>query len=65
MQHALKYKEGMGEIVMRIRDGEIHQYDLVNCQGKERGFILSVGIELSYLIDLYMVNFQRKGILET
>ena len=45
MQHALKYKGSVAEIAMRIRDGEIHQYDLVNCQGKERGFILSVGIE--------------------
>ena len=45
MQHALKYKGSVADIATRIRDGEIHQYDLVNCQGKERGFILSVGIE--------------------
>ena len=45
MQHALKYKGSVAEIAMRIRDGEIHQYDLVNCQEKERGIILSVGIE--------------------
>jgi len=37
MQHALKYKGSIAEIAMRIRDAEIHQYDLVNCQGKERG----------------------------
>ena len=36
MQHALKYKGSIAEIAMRIRDGEIHQYDLVNCQGKVR-----------------------------
>ena len=45
MKHALNYKGSVAEIAMRIRDGEIHQYDLINCQGKERGFILSVGIE--------------------
>ena len=37
MQYALKYKGSIPEIATRIRDGEIHQYDLVNCQGKKRG----------------------------
>ena len=45
MQHALNYKGSIADIAVRIRDGEIHQYDLVNCQEKERGFMLSVGIE--------------------
>ena len=45
MQHALNYKGSIADIAVRIRDGEIHQYDLVNCQEKERGFLLSVGIE--------------------
>jgi len=45
IQHALKYKRSLAEIAIRIRDGKIHQYDLINCQGKERGFIFSVGIE--------------------
>ena len=45
IQHALKYKGSLAEIAIRIRDGKIHQYDLINCQGKEHGFIFSVGIE--------------------
>jgi diacylglycerol kinase family enzyme len=49
MQYALDYRGSTADIAMRIREGEIHQYDLVNCQGKTRGFILSVGIEGSII----------------
>lgn len=45
MQYALKYKGSIADIAMRIRDGEIHQYDLISCQEKWRAFMLSVGIE--------------------
>ncbi|MBW2617153.1 MAG: NAD(+)/NADH kinase [Deltaproteobacteria bacterium] len=45
MQHALKYKGGLANIAIRIRDGNIHEYDLVNCDEKRRAFTVSVGIE--------------------
>jgi diacylglycerol kinase family enzyme len=45
MRHALRYKGTVADIAMRIRDGEIHQYDLVNCQERRRAFMSSVGIE--------------------
>ena len=45
MQHALEYKGGLADIAMRIRNGEIHEYDLVNCDEKKRAFMVSVGIE--------------------
>jgi len=45
MQHALKYKGGLADIAIRIRDGNIHEYDLVNCDEKRRAFTVSVGLE--------------------
>ena len=44
MRHALKYKGSLADIAMRIREGEIHEYDLVLCDEKRRGFTVSVGI---------------------
>jgi diacylglycerol kinase family enzyme len=45
MRHALKYKGHVGDMAARIRDGEIHEYDLIDCDGKRRAFTVSVGIE--------------------
>ena len=40
MRHALKYRESLTDIAMRIRDGKIHKYDLVNCNEKRRAFMV-------------------------
>lgn len=45
MRHALGYSGGISDIARRIRQGKIRQYDLINCQGKRRALMLSVGIE--------------------
>jgi len=45
MRHALNYKGNISDITLRIRDGGIHAYDLVNCDEKRRAFMVSVGIE--------------------
>jgi diacylglycerol kinase family enzyme len=45
MRYALKYKGDLIDIAMRIRDGRIHNYDLINCDDKKRAFTISVGIE--------------------
>ncbi len=45
MRYALKYKGDLIDIAMRIRDGRIHNYDLINCDDKKRAFTVSVGIE--------------------
>ena len=45
MRHALKYRGDLGAIAERIRDGGIHEYDLINCDKKTRAFTVSVGIE--------------------
>jgi diacylglycerol kinase family enzyme len=43
--HALEYNGGLADIAERIRAGEIHEYDLISCDGKKRAFTASVGIE--------------------
>ncbi len=45
MRYALKYKGDLIDIAMRIRDGRIHNYDLINCDDKKRAFTVSIGIE--------------------
>ena len=45
MRHALKYRGNMVDIAMRIRDSEIREYDLINCDDRRRAFTTSVGIE--------------------
>ncbi len=45
MRHALKYRMNLIDIAIRIRDGEIREYDLINCDDKRRAFTSSVGIE--------------------
>ena len=45
MRHSLKYKGSLAAITRRIRDGKIHQFDLIKCDEKKRAFIASVGIE--------------------
>ncbi|MBW2105400.1 MAG: hypothetical protein JRI26_05070 [Deltaproteobacteria bacterium] len=45
MRHALRYKGSLADIAIRIRNGKIHEYDLVNCNAKKRAFMSSIGIE--------------------
>jgi diacylglycerol kinase (ATP) len=45
MRHALKYKGSLVNIALRIRDGRIREYDLINCDNRRRAFMASVGIE--------------------
>jgi diacylglycerol kinase family enzyme len=49
MRHALKYKGSLADIAVRIRDSEVHEYDLINCDKKKRAFTTSVGIEGSII----------------
>jgi len=45
MRYALEYKGSLADIAMRIRDGKIHEYDLINCDKKKYAFMTSIGIE--------------------
>ena len=45
LRHALKYRGNMVDIAMRIRDSEIREYVLINCDDRILAFTTSVGIE--------------------
>jgi len=49
MRYALEYRGDLADIAMRIRDGEIREYDLVSCDERSRAFMASVGIEGSVI----------------
>ena len=49
MRYALEYRGDMADIAMRIRDGEIREYDLVSCDERRRAFMASVGVEGSVI----------------
>jgi diacylglycerol kinase family enzyme len=40
-----RYKGDLADIAVRIRNGEIREYDLINCDQERRAFTSSVGIE--------------------
>jgi diacylglycerol kinase (ATP) len=58
MRHALRYKGSLADVAMRIRDGKIHEYDLINCDEKKRAFMASIGIEgaLIHLRNQYLAQ---------
>ena len=43
--HALRYKGDLADIAVRMRNSEIREYDLINCDQERRAFTSSVGIE--------------------
>jgi diacylglycerol kinase (ATP) len=43
--HALGYRGDLAAIALRIRDGHIHEYDLIDCDHKGYAFMASMGIE--------------------
>jgi diacylglycerol kinase family enzyme len=45
MRYALSYKGSLADIAVRIRDGRIHEYDLVKCDEKRLAFMAAVGFE--------------------
>jgi diacylglycerol kinase family enzyme len=45
LKHALDYKGSFTNMARCIRDGQIHEYDLIDCGGKRRGFMASIGID--------------------
>ena len=45
IRHALGYKGSLTDIATRIRDGKIHEYDLIECSQNKRAFMGSIGFE--------------------
>jgi len=45
MRYALGYRGDLVDNAIRIRDGKIREYDLVDCDKKKRAFMVAVGID--------------------
>jgi len=45
LRHALQYKGELADVAVRIKNSEIREYDLINCDQERRAFTSSVGIE--------------------
>jgi len=45
LRHALRYPSDLSRAARRIKQGGIHRYDLIDCDGKKIAFTASVGIE--------------------
>ena len=45
LTHALGYRGGLLEIAERIRTGRVHAYDLIDCDGRKKAFMASLGID--------------------
>ena len=45
MQHALNYQGSLQDIAGRIKKGDIHEYDLINCDDRQKAFMVSLGID--------------------
>ena len=58
LQYALQYKGNLVDIAVGIKNGEIHQFDLINCDDKKLAFMASIGIEgaITKLRDRYLVQ---------
>jgi len=45
MGYALKYKGDLADMALGIRNGRVHEYDLINSDNKRRAFMASLGID--------------------
>lgn len=45
MGYAIDFKGSLSQMAKRIKEGKIHEYDLINCDGKRRAFMSSIGFE--------------------
>lgn len=59
LTYALGYRGGAETIAARIRAGRMHSCDLIDCGGKKKGFMVSLGIDGAQ-IRLYE-TYRRKG----
>ena len=59
LTHALHYRGGLPAIAGRIRAGGFHRCDLIDCDGRHKAFMASVGID-GTMIGLYE-RYRLKG----
>ncbi len=60
MGYALKYKGSPADIAVRIRDGGVSAYDLIQCDNQKRAFMASIGID--GLIIRLRDQFRKQGL---
>jgi diacylglycerol kinase (ATP) len=49
LAYGLGYPMGIARTAQRIREGSIHEYDLIDCDGRKRAILASIGVEGSVL----------------
>ncbi len=49
LRHTLNYKGSLSDISFRIRDGAIQPHDLIHCDKKRYGFMVSIGFEAAII----------------
>jgi diacylglycerol kinase family enzyme len=61
MRHALGYRGGLNQAALRIRNGRIRSYDLIDCGGGRRAYNASIGAEgcILALRDRYLKRGRR------
>ena len=52
LAYALGYKGGPAKIAKQIKEGKIHEHDLLDCTGHKRGFMMSAGFD-GAVVELY------------
>lgn len=45
LTHTLRYRKGLLDVAARIRDGNIHACDLIDCDGRKKAFMASLGFD--------------------
>jgi len=45
MRHALRLRGSVAEVATRIKEGRIHDFDLIQCDEKRSAFMVSIGLE--------------------
>ena len=49
LQYALEYRGALAAVARRIKEGQIREYDLIDCDEKKRAFMVSVGIDATII----------------
>ncbi len=45
LKYALEYRRGLSAIVDKIRQGTVREFDLIDCDGRQRAFAASIGFD--------------------
>jgi diacylglycerol kinase (ATP) len=45
MGHALRIRGGIANVAARIREGQVHEFDLIQCDDRRLAYMVSIGLE--------------------